>query len=223
MQFIDLGILPYRDAWRRQEQRHAEVLAGEEETVFLVEHPHVITLGRRAEVGRSHILASPAELRRLHVEVVETDRGGDATYHGPGQLVAYPVLRLIDHKLSVGSYMKLLQETVVAVLKQFHVDAALECGAPGVWVSDPRHEETSKICAVGVRVKKGVTLHGLALNVELDMSKFDLIDPCGLGRPVTSLHRILGERCPSMAAVKPVVKRALLSRLAPPAAADHSA
>ncbi len=214
MRTIDLGILAYRDAWQRQEDVHAEVVAGGEEAVLLVEHPHVITLGRRAEVGRSHILATPAELRRLHVDVVETDRGGDATYHGPGQLVMYPVLRLADHKLSVGSYMRLLQQTVVDAVGRFGLDARLECGAPGVWADDPKAGASAKLCAVGVRVRKGVTLHGAAVNVEPDMSMYALIDACGLGRPVTSLHRLLQDRCPSMAALKPVLVRRFRDRLA---------
>ncbi|MEM7807307.1 MAG: lipoyl(octanoyl) transferase LipB [Planctomycetota bacterium] len=213
MRVVDLGILAYRDAWDRQQDLHAEVLGGADEAILLVEHPHVITVGRRAEVGKSHILATPVELRRLNVEVVETDRGGDATYHGPGQLVAYPIVRLADHQISVGSYMKRLQKSVVDVARRFGIEARLECGFPGVWADDPKVDAGAKLCAVGVRVKKGVTLHGLALNVEPDMSKFDLIDPCGLGRPVTSMHRLLKDRCPSMAALKPMLVRRLCERI----------
>ncbi len=213
MRRIDLGHLDYRQSWQQQEATHAEVAAGGEEAILHVEHPPVITLGRRAEVGRSHILATPAELRRLHVDVVETDRGGDATYHGPGQLVAYPVVRLVDHRLSVGGYMCLLQKAVIETLARFRLPARLEPKAPGVWCDPPHATEPAKICAVGVRVKKGVTLHGLALNVDPDMHQFELIDPCGLGRPVTSMRRMLGERCPSILAVRAVLHRELCRRL----------
>ena len=211
---VDLGILAYRDAWRRQEAAHAKVLGGGEETLFLVEHPHVITLGRRAEQARPHVLASDAELRRMRVDLVESDRGGDVTYHGPGQLVAYPVVRLADRSLSVGGYMKALQEAVIDALVPFGVTGHLDSCAPGVWLERPGDEPAAKICAVGVRVRRGVTLHGLALNVEPDLGKYNLIDPCGLGRPVTSLHAIMGGRSPSILAVKPVLARCLKARLA---------
>ena len=213
MRTVDLGILAYRDAWRRQEEAHGDVLDGGEETLFLVEHPHVLTLGRRAEQARGHVLASDAELRRMRVDLVESDRGGDVTYHGPGQLVAYPVVRLADRGLSVGAYMKRLQEAVIDALVPFGVTGHLDSCAPGVWLERPG-QESAKVCAVGVRVRRGVTLHGLALNVEPDLGKYGLIDPCGLGRPVTSLHAIMGGRAPSILAVKPVLARCLKERLA---------
>ncbi len=219
---IDLDMLDYRAAWRRQEEVHAEVLAGAEEAALLVEHPPTITLGRRAEASAAHLRATPAELRNLKVEVVETDRGGDITFHGPGQLVAYPIVRLADHGLSVGAYMRRLQEAVVEAVGAFGVQAHLDPAAPGVWVHDPSlGGAPAKVCAVGVRVRRGITMHGLALNVEPDLGYFDLIDPCGLGKPVTSLHRLLHHKAPSIEAVKAVLIGALrrrFARTAPPAA-----
>ena len=208
MRTIDLGHLDYHAAYARQQDACDRVRDGGEEVVFLVEHPPTITLGRRAEVSRGHILRPPHELRNMNVAVVESDRGGDVTFHGPGQLVAYPVLRLADRGLMVGSYMQRLQQAVVDALAVFGVEGHLQCGAAGVWVED------AKVCAVGVRVRRGVTLHGLALNVDTPMHYFELIDPCGLGRPVTSMKRILGERYPSPAAVKPVLGKMLLRHFA---------
>lgn len=214
MRILDLDILDYRSAWKKQEEIHAEVHAGGEEAILIVEHPPTITFGRRRDEAAAHLVASPPQLRNLHVELVESDRGGDITFHGPGQIVAYPIVRLADHELSVGAYMRCLQEGVVATLADFHVGGRLDCKAPGVWVDDPEHPDfPAKICAVGVRVKRGITMHGLALNVEPDLSYFDLIVPCGLSRPVTSLHKLLGARAPSIIAVKAVLTRELRSSL----------
>ena len=214
MKTLDLGILGYRDAWRRQEAVHAGVADGGAEHLLLVEHPPTITLGRRAADSRSHVAATAGELHRMGVEVVESDRGGDVTYHGPGQLVCYPIVRLADRNLSVGGYMRLLQEAVRVALDDLRVPAFLDADAPGVWCRDPLPDgEPAKLCAVGVRVRRGVTLHGLALNVEPDLRHFKLIDACGLGRPTTSLRRLLRERSPSMVAVKAVLGRRLRERL----------
>ena len=214
MKTLDLGILGYRDAWRRQEAVHADVADGGAEYLLLVEHPPTITLGRRAADSRSHVAATAGELHRMGVEVVESDRGGDVTYHGPGQLVCYPIVRLADRRLSVGGYMRLLQEAARLALDDLRVPAFLDPDAPGVWCRDPLPDGVpAKLCAVGVRVRRGVTLHGLALNVEPDLRHFKLIDACGLGRPTTSLRRLLRERSPSMVAVKAVLGRRLRERL----------
>ncbi len=209
----NLGILPYREAWQRQEAAHAEVLAGGEERIFYVEHPHTLTVGRRAELGRSHILADEGELERMHVEVVDSDRGGDVTYHGPGQLVAYPIIRLADRRMSVGSYMCALQKAVIDAIGEFHVVGNLSDGFPGVWCQDSSIDDLAKVCAVGVRVRRGVTMHGLALNVEPDLSKYHLIDACGLGKAVTSLKHLRHDDAPSMAAVRTVLHVKLCGRL----------
>jgi lipoyl(octanoyl) transferase len=212
---IDLDLLDYHSAWQKQEQVHAAVLGGAEETLLFVEHPPTITYGRRAEDSARHLQATPGQLRNLHVEVIPSDRGGDITFHGPGQIVAYPIVRLADHGLSVGAYMKALQLAVVDALRPFHVEATLDPSAPGVWCPDSSQDGTlAKVCAVGVRVRRGVTMHGLALNVETDLSYYHLIVPCGLDRPVTSLHRLLGEKAPSVQAVKAVLVQTLCNRFA---------
>lgn len=225
MRVRDLGLLDYRRAWEIQEQCHAQALAGGEETLLFVEHPPVITFGRRG--GLEHqVLGSARTLERLGVEIVQSDRGGETTFHGPGQLVAYPILRLAGHGLSVGSYMRLLQDVTVGTLGEFGIAAHLEPGTVGVWVardgpggeissSNPESQTldppTAKIAALGVRIRRGVSLHGLALNVTTDLSYFDLINPCGLSRPVTSMRHILGDRTPDMAAVRDVLSRRIMA------------
>jgi lipoate-protein ligase B len=196
----DLGVTKYRDAWAVQEQAHADVLAGGEERVLLVEHPPVITFGRRSGVERN-LLASDEQLAKLGVEVVQSDRGGDITFHGPGQLVAYPIIRLNDHALSVGGYVHALEEAVVRTLARFGVAAGKDACAVGVWTDDAG--TSAKVCAIGVRIRRGVSLHGLALNVTTDLSYFNLIVPCGLQcRAVTSLQKLLRERAPGLGEVK---------------------
>jgi lipoyl(octanoyl) transferase len=201
MQTIDLGIMPYRDAWAVQERVWEEVAGGAGARLLLVEHPPVITFGRRGGCDR-HLLADPAELARRGVEVVSSDRGGDITFHGPGQLVAYPIIRLNDHRLSVGGYVRTLQSAVIATLGKFGIVGELDPAAVGVWVRQPNGER-AKICAIGVRVKRGISMHGLALNVETDLDYFRLIVPCGLaGRAVTSVREVLGDMAPGMGTVK---------------------
>ena len=206
--------MAYRDAWAVQERVHAEVLEGGEERILLVEHPPVITFGRRPGVERN-VVAPPEVLAARGVETVPSDRGGDVTFHGPGQLVAYPIVRLIDHRLSVGGYVHALEHAVIDALGRLGVPAQKDACAVGVWTENPPGSGTlAKVCAVGVRVRRGVTLHGLALNVTTDLSYFDLIIPCGLvGRPVTSLQKLLGDRTPEMSRLKTVLFDALRATL----------
>jgi len=208
----DLGAMPYRDAWALQEAAHAQVVDGAEERLLLVEHPPVITFGRRPGVERN--IVAPAELLASRgVEVVPSDRGGDVTFHGPGQLVAYPIVRLIDHALGVGGYVRALEQAVIRALTDFGVVARNDDCAVGVWVDDGTGA-LAKVCAIGVRVRRGVTLHGLALNVTTDLSFFDLIVPCGLpGRRATSLEKLLGPKVPPMDRVKQVLGQRLIGSL----------
>lgn len=206
MRTIDLGLIGYREAWRVQEEVHAEVAAGAEEALLLLEHTPVITLGRRVADSQKNLLASAEALGRVGVEVVESDRGGDITYHGPGQLVAYPIVRLIDHRLSVGAYVRKLEDVVIATLGEYGIEGFKDDSAIGVWVRGA-DGVAAKICALGVRIKRGVTLHGIALNLTTDLSHFGLINPCGLGRPVTSMEQMLGERAPAMGELKRVFAR----------------
>src|SRR3954468_17377191 len=159
----DLGLMKYRDAWALQEVAHADVLAGGEERVLLVEHPPVITFGRRPGVERN-LIASDEQLRAAGVDVVQSDRGGDITFHGPGQVVAYPIIRLNDHGLSVGGYVRALERAVIATLADFGIGARRDESAVGVWVDEAATGTAAKVCAIGVRIRRGVSLHGLALN-----------------------------------------------------------
>ena len=207
----DLGLLGYEQALSLQREINQAVIDGNAEpTVLLVEHPPVITLTRRA---RPNLLADEATLTKLGVATAETDRGGDITYHGPGQLVVYPILKLGDFGLSLSSYMRLLERAVIETIATWGITGHAECGATGVWVKK-ENQADAKICAMGVRIRKNTTMHGLALNVATNMSHFDLIVPCGLtDRSVTSLKQLLGEDCPTMSQVKDVLTRSLLDCL----------
>ena len=199
----------YGPALRWQQATANNVRAGGEEALALLQHPPVYTLGRR--VRTNHLLAAAANLRARGAEVIETDRGGDITFHGPGQLVAYPILDLHRHGLGAVDYIRALEETMIRTLSRFGIQASRLAGFPGVWVvSGPlspweRVRERAlltapetisgraKIGAVGVHVQGGVTTHGLALNVDVDLAWYDAIVPCGIaGASVTSMQRILG-------------------------------
>lgn len=245
---IDLGRMSYAAAYHLQGEYLERVLAAREGSapagggsppdrspgeaaasvgyVLLVEHdPPVITITRRP-AAPTHLLASADVLRRDGIEVVETDRGGDITYHGPGQLVVYPILDLNLLKLRLHDYMRLLEAAVIDTCGALGVPAHRDACATGVWVGGgaaacggpgPGDE---KICAMGVRVRRWVSMHGLALNVSTNLEHFRHIIPCGLaGRSVTSLARQLGERCPEMSAVKQELVQRLHERLAAQVAA----
>jgi lipoyl(octanoyl) transferase len=224
---IDLGVMEYRAAYQLQLDHLEEVLAargegsevggrkGEVGRILLVEHPAVITVGRRPGAVR-HLVATPEFLASHGIDLVETDRGGDITYHGPGQLVCYPIVDLNALKLGLHGWMRLLEDAVIATCGRFGIAAGREEGATGVWVSR-EHQEAAKICAMGVRVKRWITMHGLALNITTNLEHFGLIVPCGMaGRPVTSLSRetgTAGRPCPSMDEVKRVLTAELRARL----------
>jgi len=203
----DLGQMPYDQALGIQRDLQQQVIHGRPTAVgcgylLLVEHdPPVITVSRRAG-ARQHLIASETRLARAGVEVTETDRGGDITYHGPGQLVVYPILDLNVLGLRLLGYMRFLERIVIEALAVWGIEGRRDETATGVWVAG------SKICAMGVRLSRWVSMHGLALNVTTDLSHFDMIVPCGLaGRTVTSMQRQKGDACPSMAEVKDVVAR----------------
>jgi lipoyl(octanoyl) transferase len=207
----DLGIMAYREAWAAQELAHAAVLEGDEQRLLLVEHPPVITFGRRPDVARN-MIADQEQLAKMGVEVVQSDRGGDITFHGPGQLVAYPIVRLIDHKLSVGGYVRTLEQVVIDVLADYAIPAQLDSAAVGVWTGPAG--ALAKICALGVRIRRGVSMHGIALNLNTDLACFNLIIPCGLRRPVTSMSQVMGERAPTMDQLKQTLVRHMLRAFA---------
>ncbi len=198
----DLGLMPYRDAWALQERVHAEVLNGGPQRLLLLEHPPVITFGRRPGL-RKNIVASSESLARMGVEVVESDRGGDVTFHGPGQLVVYPIVRLSDHHLSVSAYVHTLEDVIIATLAACGVAGHKDPCAIGVWMRTSAEGDDAKIAAIGVRIRRGVTMHGLVLNVNVDLNYFILLIPCGLtGRPVTSMQNLLGDSTPTTDRIK---------------------
>ena len=219
LQVKDLGRMSYACALELQRAAHAEVLAGRanrgQMQLVLVDHdPQVITVSRRPDAAKN-VLVSPQRLAQLGVECVETDRGGDVTWHGPGQLVAYPILDLERMGLRIHGYMRLLEETVIEVLADMGVTAHRDSKATGVWVRAKDQPGDLKICAMGVRVSRWVCMHGLALNVNPDLDAFNLIVPCGLTeRGVTSMRECLGEKCPSMEHVKATLAQKLSQAVA---------
>lgn len=184
-----LGLVPYREALALQEKLVRLRRAGEvPDTLLLLEHPHVITAGSGADP--EHVLADEAERRRLGVELCRVGRGGDVTYHGPGQLVAYPIMDLKPDRKDLNRYLRDLEETAVRAARTLGVPCAAREGLTGVWT------ERGKLAAIGVRVSSGwITSHGLALNVQSDLSYFETIVPCGIpeARP-TSLEAELGRK-----------------------------
>jgi lipoyl(octanoyl) transferase len=155
--------------------------------LLLVEHPHVLTLGVRGDGGRSHILVPAEELAARSVEVLETGRGGDVTYHGPGQLVGYPIIDLNPDRRDVHRYVRDLEDVLIRVAADYGIEAGRVPGLTGVWVGE------GKLAAIGVRIARWVTSHGFALNVTTDLDYFNLIVPCGVAdRGVTSLAALLG-------------------------------
>ncbi len=182
-----LGRVDYLDAWRLQEAVAARVRAGADERLLLLEHDPVYTIGRRGTTD--HLIAGPAELRRAGASVYRVDRGGDITYHGPGQLVGYPVVRLGDAPDLVG-YVRSIEGALVAALASYGVVARAERGKTGVWVDLPDTGFPAKIAAIGVRVSRGVTTHGFALNVHTDLAAFARMIPCGFAHEVASLERL---------------------------------
>jgi len=180
--------MPYADALALQQTLVADRGAGRTgDALLLVEHPHVLTLGVRGK--RSHILATPDVLDARGIDVHETGRGGDVTYHGPGQVVGYPILDLRPDRLDVHRYMRDIEEVLIRTAADYGIDASRVKGLTGVWVG------REKLAAIGVRIARWITSHGFALNVTTDLDYFALIVPCGIAdRGVTSLARLLGRR-----------------------------
>jgi len=180
--------VPYADALALQRSLVDERRAGRiPDTLLLVEHPHVLTLGVRGDGGRSHILATDEALALRGIEIHETGRGGDITYHGPGQIVGYPIIDLNPDRRDVHRYVRDLETVLIRTAADYGIDAGRIEGLTGVWVGD------EKLAAIGVRIARWITSHGFALNVTTDLDHFALIVPCGIAdRGVTSLSRLLG-------------------------------
>ena len=185
-----LGVISYADGLALQAELVQARRAGTiPDTLLLLQHPHVLTVGVKKD-GRRNILATPEQLASLGVEVFDTGRGGDVTYHGPGQIVGYPIIDLNPDRRDVHRYVRDLEEVMIRVCTAYGVEAGRLAGLTGTWVTHPTRGP-EKIGAIGVRISRWVTSHGLALNVATDLAFFDLIVPCGIAdRGVTSLERV---------------------------------
>ena len=184
MNILDLGRMSYNSAWDIQKEYHKKVVLGKEpDTLIIVEHEPVYTLGKNA--NDNHLLQSASE----EIQVFRIERGGDITFHGPGQIVVYPILDLNRFVKSVSWYMRTLEKIIIDTLSDFEIKAELKDGLTGVWVGD------EKIGAQGVRISRWVTMHGLALNVNTDLRYFDGIIPCGIfDYGVTSMEKLMGSK-----------------------------
>jgi lipoyl(octanoyl) transferase len=189
---VNLGLISWAEANVLQERMAAaRKISAIGDTFLLCEHPHTITQGRNGKA--QHLLASEAVLRQKGVEFHHTNRGGDVTYHGPGQLVGYPILNLAAIRRDIGWYMRMLEEAMIRTSADFGVTAVREPGKTGIWVDQPTAAVPEKLAALGVHLSRWVTSHGLAYNVSTDLRYFGLIVPCGISeRQATSLEKLLG-------------------------------
>jgi lipoyl(octanoyl) transferase len=204
--FRDLGLMPYQKAWDYQETLLNEIINQKLEFqkhsinheqltnnyLLFVEHPHVFTLGKSG--SEDNMLANFIQLQAKNAEFIHTNRGGDITYHGPGQIVGYPILNLDYFAKGIRNYIEKLEEAIMLSLKHYGIEGHRLEGATGVWLDPTVPGKTRKICAIGVRVSRGVSMHGFAFNVNTDLSYFSLINPCGFtDKKVTSLQQESGK------------------------------
>jgi len=187
---IDLGLIDYQKALDLQHHLWSRRVEGEVPDLLLIlEHPHVITLGRRGE--RSSLLVSTDVLESMKIPLFHTERGGDVTYHGPGQMIIYPILNLKEYGYLLIRYVSELEEVILSVLKDFGIEGKRDSSNRGVWA------DSAKIASIGVAIKRCVSLHGIALNYATDLKYFDLINPCGLkGKKMISIEKILKRAIP---------------------------
>lgn len=223
VQYRDLGVMDYQQAWDYQEKllqenvriktaQYAAVGQAGTETLpsstshylLFVEHPPVYTLGKSGQIG--NVLLDEAGLRERNIQFFQTNRGGDITYHGPGQLVGYPVLDLEKFTTDIGKYLRNIEEVIILTLAEYGIKGKRSPGETGVWIDPDLPGRERKICAIGVRCSRWITMHGFALNVSPDLSYFNHIIPCGIvGKQVTSLEKETGAR-PDMQEVKEKVR-----------------
>lgn len=204
--FHDLGLMPYQQAWDYQEKLLHEIITQKLEIqklpanhekvtnnyLLFVEHPHVFTIGKSG--SEDNMLANLIQLQAKNAEFIHTNRGGDITYHGPGQVVGYPILNLDYFAKGVRDYIEKLEEAIILCLKHYGIEGFRLEGATGVWLDPDISGKTRKICAIGVRVSRGVSMHGFAFNVNTDLSYFNMINPCGFtDKKVTSLQAEIGK------------------------------
>ncbi|WP_144602858.1 lipoyl(octanoyl) transferase LipB [Algoriphagus algorifonticola] len=221
VEFRDLGLMDYQQAWDYQEELFAQTVArkirnrnlpiAEQEAtdnyLLFVEHPHVYTLGKSGK--EENLLLDEAGLKSQHATYYKINRGGDITYHGPGQLVGYPLLDLDNFFTDIHKYLRFLEEAIILTLAEYGIEAGRINGLTGVWLDHIEQKNPRKICAMGVKSSRWVTMHGFAFNINADLSYFGHIIPCGIDdKAVTSLHKELGKPIP-MEEVKGKVKRHL--------------
>lgn len=204
VQFIDLGSMDYKQAWDYQtelfdavvqkkiQNRKADIEEQTENHLIFCEHPHVYTLGKSG--SEENLLVDEKGLEEINATYYKINRGGDITYHGPGQIVGYPILDLDNFFTDIHKYLRLLEEAVILTLQEFDIQAGRIDGLTGVWLDHIKQEDPRKICALGVKSSRWVTMHGLAFNVNTDLSYFEKIVPCGIDdKAVTSLEKELGK------------------------------
>jgi len=209
--YNDIGLKDYKVVWDQQEQILAEIISEKRETkkptsknqFILVEHPHVYTLGKSGD--EKNLLAHGDLLKKIEATFYKINRGGDITYHGPGQLVGYPIIDLEFYKIGVREYIEKMEDAIIATIAEYGLKGGRKEGATGVWLDFDHPSRARKICAIGVRVSRYVTMHGFALNVNTDMRYFSYINPCGLTFGVTSIQQEMGKVI-SMDEVKGIVK-----------------
>lgn len=221
VKFIDLGQKDYKETWDLQEDLFAKTVATKilnrslspteqkatDNFLLFVEHPHVYTLGKSGEL--SHLLLDEAGLAEKNATFYKINRGGDITYHGPGQLVGYPILDLENFFTDIHKYLRLLEEAIILTLAEYGIKAGRIDGLTGVWLDHINQRNPRKICAMGVKSSRWVTMHGFAFNVNADIAYFNNIVPCGIpDKAVTSMHLELGKRIDE-SEVKEKVKRHL--------------
>lgn len=205
VKYIDLGLIDYKQAWQFQEKLFNEVVDTKinnrncvpelqrptSSYLLFCQHPHVYTLGNSG--NKENLLINEQELEEKNASYYKINRGGDITYHGPGQIVGYPILDLDNFFTDIHKYLRLLEETVIRTLAEYGVEAGRSTGETGVWLDVENPLKARKICAMGVRASRWVTMHGFALNANVDLNYFKNIIPCGIqDKAVTSLHKEIG-------------------------------
>lgn len=216
VQLIDLGTKDYKDTWDFQENlfksivdlksanRNSDNPKATPNYLLFVEHPHVYTLGKSGDT--SNLLLNEEQLKEKNATFYKINRGGDITYHGPGQIVGYPILDLDNFFTDIHKYLRLLEETIIKVLADYGIEGGRSEGETGVWL-DVGTPFARKICAMGVRASRWVTMHGFALNVNSDLGYFDNIIPCGIrGKGVTSMHAELNQKVDELAVEKKIIR-----------------
>lgn len=219
--FQDLGLIDYKEAWDYQEKLFSEIIdikiknrslphQKQQKTpnyLLFCEHPHVFTLGKSG--SENNLLVSLLELNKVNATYYKINRGGDITYHGPGQIVGYPIIDLENFNLDIRSYIFNLEEAIIKTLMEYNITSERLTGATGVWIESTTPHKARKICAMGVKASRYVTMHGFAFNVNTELSYFKMINPCGFtDKAVTSLEKELGEKT-DIEEVKNILKKKL--------------